>query len=139
VLFVAGCLGGGPTEVQNATLHHTGGLAPTPAPGSTCTPQDDTWHYDAGTQEVTFQHCLAASPGAPDHFTSGQVTLSHADAVMLEDALLYVRPAPSNKNCGGDVDDHLEIETFSATTTYTQCAIGESQVFELFLSAAPGV
>ena len=131
LLFVTGCLGGAPTEIESATLHHTGGLAPSGGAGSTCQPMDDTWQYVSATRVVKFQHCESTAMDAPFMFTTGQVTLSAGDAATLERALMAVEPG--GVNCGGDVQDRLDIIGPTHFGSFTQCASGEQNVYELFL------
>jgi hypothetical protein len=116
-------------------LTSTGGLSPSPPAGSTCTITNATYNYDAASHVESWHVCEAGSNTTqPWTFATGSVTLSTNDAATLEAALGQVHPGSP---CAGDFQDTLVIVSDSGSSTFSMCATGERDVFDLLTSHAP--
>jgi hypothetical protein len=131
LLVVTACAGSGSGDLVDATVHRTGGFAPSGGSGSTCQAIDDTYTYDAATHIATWQRCEPQGAAGVDQFTNGQTTLPADTAAQLESALAGLRGGPTP--CGGDIHDRIVITWATGITTFepAQCAHGETAVFDI--------
>lgn len=124
-----------PDNTTTLEMHVTGGLAPNPGPGSTCTPQDTTYDYVLATRALSWTACQSGSDGV---FTkqSGQDTLGADAAKQLHDALAAL--ALPDQPCGGDISATLHFTTTDGASDYPQaeCLVGFSGVQDALASAA---
>lgn len=124
-----------PDNTTTLELHVTGGLAPSPGPGSTCTPQDNTYDYVLATRALSWTSCQSDSSGV---FTpqSGQATLA-ADAAQQLHAALAALALP-DQPCAGDFTATLHFTTLDGASDYPQaeCLVGFSGVQDALASAA---
>lgn len=124
-----------PDDATRLELHVTGGLAPTPAAGSTCTPADDTYAYVLATRALSWTSCESDAGGV---YTprSAQATLAPNAAQQLHDALdaLALPPQP----CGSDLSATLHVDTPSGASDYAraECLVGFSDVQDALAAAA---
>ena len=129
-VLVAACTSSGSGDILTATVHRTGGLAPTPASGSSCQAIDDTYTYDAATLVVTWQRCEEQGTTGVFQLVPGQQAIATSTAQQLEAALSDLHA--SAQQCGGDIRDRIVITSTNGSTTFdpAQCA-GDSAVFEI--------
>ena len=124
-----------PDNATTLELHVTGGLAPTPGAGSTCTPEDTTYDYVLATRALSWTACDTGSDGV---FTqqSGQDTLTTDAAHQLHDALTALALPPDP--CGGDFTATLHFSTPDGASDYPQaeCLVGFSGVRDVLDAAA---
>ena len=125
-----------PDDATSVELQVTGGLAPTPGAGSTCTPADDSYTYVVATRALSWSACTSPTPGGAYTTQTGQATLASDAAQQLLDALraLALPPDP----CGSDVTATMMVATAKGVASYPQaeCLVGFSDVQDELAAAA---
>ena len=119
------------SDTTEIAISRTGGLAPTPAAGSTCAPMDDRYTLTVASHILAWQFCAAPANDQVYSPVPGQRTLSDAQFEQVTTSLHGLTgPQPG---CGGDLIDQIVFTTPTTHTTLDRanCLGNEGAVFEL--------
>nr|HEX4318578.1 hypothetical protein [Kofleriaceae bacterium] len=124
-------------DATSVQIHITGGLAPTPAAGSTCQPMDDLYTYTIATRVLAWTTCTSATGDNVFAEAPGSATLDAASADQLHAALLAL--APEMTTVGGDITARLAYAAPSGSGSFIHIeqANGYSDVMDVVYSFAP--
>jgi len=124
-----------PPGATSFELDQAGGLSPTPAAGSTCTPANESYTYVLATKVLSSNVCSSPTADGVYAFVAAQATLSDAAAGQLVAALGALEPPP--QPCGSDLTATLVVTVPSRETTYdaAECLVGFDDVVDAIHTA----